>query len=212
MSRTRVKICGLTRVEDALTAAEAGADALGLVFAPRSPRCLTPERGAELAAALPPFVSLVALFVDPEPALVEAVLRAVRPDLLQFHGDEAADFCAGFGVPWIKALRVRPETDLLQCAAAYAGTRGLLLDAYAADAHGGTGRRFDWGLIPAELPLPLILAGGLAPENVGEAIRRVRPWAVDVSSGVEAAKGIKDPALIGAFMKEVGNADVSRRG
>lgn len=205
---TRVKICGITRSEDALAAAHAGADAIGLVFAPASPRRVSAAQAAAIVAALPPFVTSVALFVDPLAEQVRAVLEALRPDLLQFHGDEPPDFCAAFGLPYIKAVRVRPETDLLQYAARYAGARGLLLDAYHPDRHGGTGRRFDWDLIPADLPRPIVLAGGLDPDNVAAAVRQVRPWAVDVSSGVESAKGIKDAGRVARFMREVRNADV----
>jgi len=204
---TRVKICGITRIEDGVAAAQAGADAIGLVFAPASPRRVSAEQAADIAAALPPFVSCVALFVDPGAAQVRAVLKTFRPDLLQFHGDEPPDFCAAFGLPYLKAVRVRPGTDLLQYAALYAGARGLLLDAYHPDSHGGTGQRFDWDLIPRNLPRPFILAGGLNPNNVAAAVRRVRPWAVDVSSGVEIAKGIKDAGLIARFIREVRNAD-----
>ncbi|MEW5769621.1 MAG: phosphoribosylanthranilate isomerase [Pseudomonadota bacterium] len=205
---TRIKICGITRVEDALVAARAGADAIGLVFVGQSPRCVAPAQAAAIARALPPFVTSVALFVNPSAAEVDDVLKTVRPDVLQFHGEESADFCRAFGVPWLKAARVRPGTDLLQYAAHHAGAQGVLLDAYAPDAHGGTGHRFDWDLIPPGLPLPVILAGGLDAGNVGEAVRRVRPWAVDVSSGVEAAKGIKDAAKIAAFVNEVKRVDV----
>lgn len=205
---TRVKICGITRIEDGLVAASAGADAIGLVFAEKSPRRVEPDQAAAIAAALPPFVTTVALFVNPEPARVEAVLRAARPDLLQFHGEEPPEFCRAFGVPYLKAARVRPGVDLLQFAADYRDARGLLLDAYSPSAHGGTGEGFDWNLIPPGLPLPLILAGGLAAGNVAAAIRQVRPWAVDVSSGVEAAPGRKDAGKITAFMNEVRNADV----
>lgn len=205
---TRVKICGITRAADALAAAQAGADAVGLVFFAKSPRSVTPEQAAAIVRELPPFLTSVALFVDPEPDWVFAVLAEVRPDLLQFHGDEPPDFCAAFGTPWIKALRVRPGMDLLQSAALYGGGRGLLLDAYSPQAHGGTGHAFDWNLIPRDLPKPIVLAGGLEPGNVAEAIRRVRPWAVDVSSGVEIAKGIKDATRIQSFMNEVRNADV----
>ena len=204
---TRVKICGITRIEDGMAAAQAGADAIGLVFAPASPRRVSAEQAADIAAALPPFVSCVALFVDPGAAQVRAVLETFRPDLLQFHGDEPPDFCAAFGLPYLKAVRVRPGTDLLQYATSYAGARGLLLDAYHPDSHGGTGQRFDWDLIPRELPRPVVLAGGLDPDNVAAAVRRVRPWAVDVSSGVEMAKGIKDAGRIARFIREVRNAD-----
>jgi phosphoribosylanthranilate isomerase len=201
--RTRVKICGITRVEDGLAAARAGADAIGLVFAERSPRRVSPEQARTIAAALPPFVTTVALFVNASPDEVEAVIAQVRPDCLQFHGEEPPDYCAAFGLPWLKAVRVRPGVDLLQFSTRYAAARGLLLDAYSPAAHGGTGERFDWGLIPADLPRPVVLAGGLTPANVGEAVRFAKPWAVDVSSGVEAAPGIKDAAKIAAFVKEV---------
>lgn len=206
--RTRIKICGITRVEDGVAAARLGADAIGLVFADKSPRRLDPARAADIARALPPFVATVALFVNPDPAEVAAVLQALRPSLLQFHGEEPAEFCRGFGVPYLKAIRVRPETDLLQCAADFADAAGLLLDAYAPDAHGGTGHRFDWSLIPSALPLPVLLAGGLDAGNVAEAVRQVRPWAVDVSSGVESAKGIKDATKVAAFIKEVEDIDL----
>jgi phosphoribosylanthranilate isomerase len=204
---TRTKICGITRVEDGLAAAYAGADAIGLVFVGKSPRHVTPERAAEIGAALPPFVTRVALFVNPDASEVEAVLHRARPDVLQFHGEESPAFCRAFGLPYLKAARVRQGVDLLQFAALYADAQGLLLDAWSEGAHGGTGERFDWALIPPDLPRPVVLAGGLHPGNVAEAIRAVRPWAVDVSSGVEAAKGIKDAAKIAAFMKEVSNAD-----
>ena len=204
---TRTKICGITRVEDGLCAARAGAHAIGLVFYARSPRNVTPEQARAIAAALPPFVTRVALFVNPAGAEVEAVLNCVRPDVLQFHGEEDPAFCGRFGRPYLKAARVRPGVDLLQFAAVYGEAQGLLLDAWSEGAHGGTGERFDWALIPPNLPKPVILAGGLHPGNVAQAIRAVGPWAVDVSSGVEAAKGIKDAARIAAFMKEVSNAD-----
>lgn len=203
---TRVKICGITRVEDGISAAAAGADAIGLVFVAKSPRHVTPEQAREIARALPPFVSTVALFVNPSAAEVASVLEGVRPDVLQFHGEEAAAFCRSFGVPYLKAFRVRPGVDLLQSAASYDDAQGWLLDAWSEAAHGGTGERFDWDLIPADLPRPLLLAGGLTPANVAAAVRATRPWAVDVSSGVEAGKGIKDAALIAAFIKEARNA------
>ena len=205
---TRVKICGITRMEDALTAAEMGADAIGLVFYERIPRHVTPEQARVIVRALPPFVTTVALFVDPAPSEVEAVLDAVHPDLLQFHGAEPPEFCRLFGTPYLKAVRVRPDTDLLQYAASYDDARGLLLDAYVEGVEGGTGHRFDWDLIPKSLPKPVVLAGGLTPENVAQAIRQVRPWAVDVSSGVEATKGIKDAAKMAAFIRESRHADV----
>jgi phosphoribosylanthranilate isomerase len=203
---TRVKICGITCPQDGLLAAQAGADAIGLVFYGKSPRNVGQEQAASIVRALPPFVTTVALFVNPQPEHVNAVLSQVRPDVLQFHGEEPPEFCRSFGVPYLKALRVRPETDLLQSAALYVDAQGLLLDAWSETAHGGTGERFDWNLIPNDLPKPFVLAGGLKPDNVRLAVETVRPWAVDVSSGVEASKGIKDAALIAAFMKEVKNA------
>ncbi len=203
---TRVKMCGITRSQDGLAAAEAGADAIGLVFYEKSPRNVGLNQAAGIARALPPFVTTVALFVNPQPGEVEAVLRQVRPDVLQFHGEETPEFCRSFGVPYLKAARVRPQTDLLQFAAIYADAQGLLLDAWSETGHGGTGERFDWNMIPEHLPKLTILAGGLSPANVGRAIELVHPWAVDVSSGIEVAKGIKDAALIAAFMKEVKNA------
>lgn len=206
MVRTRVKICGITRGEDALAAASAGADAIGLVFAPASPRRVTLDQAKAIAQTLPPFVSTVALFVNAEASAVQAVLDGLRPDLLQFHGDETPEYCASFGVPYIKAARVRPGLDLLKFAVTFAEARGLLLDAYHPQRHGGTGERFDWTLIPAGLPKPVILAGGLTPDNVTAAVRQVRPWAVDVSSGVEVGPGIKDAAAIGRFIREVCNA------
>lgn len=205
---TRTKICGITRVEDGLAAAHAGADAIGLVFYTKSPRNVAPALATEIGSALPPFVTRVALFVNPARDEVETVLREARPDVLQFHGEESPGFCRAFGVPYLKAARVKPGVDLLQFAALYADAQGLLLDAWTEGAHGGTGERFDWDLIPPDLPLPVILAGGLHAGNVAQAIRAARPWAVDVSSGVEASKGIKDAAKVAAFIKEVRNADV----
>lgn len=206
--RTRVKICGITRIEDARAAAQAGADAIGLVFVAQSPRHVALPQAAAIRRALPPFVSSVALFVNPGAESVAAVVDLVRPDLLQFHGEESPEFCGSFGMPYLKAVRVRPGTDLLQYAARYAGAQGLLLDAYSPAAHGGTGERFDWSLIPRGLAKPIVLAGGLEAANVSAAVRSVRPWAVDVSSGVEIAKGIKDAARMTAFIREVRNADV----
>jgi len=205
--RTRVKICGVTRAADALAACRAGADALGFVFYPPSPRNVSIAAAREIVQSLPAFVSSVGLFVD---AAAEAVAQAraeVPLDVLQFHGDEPPEFCAQFGAPYIKAVRMRPGVDLLEYARRYRRARALLLDTFVTGAQGGTGKRFDWTLIPADLPLPIVLSGGLDPENVEEAIRSVRPWAVDVSSGVEATKGIKDPAQILAFINGVRNAD-----
>jgi phosphoribosylanthranilate isomerase len=186
----RVKICGITRFQDLHAACEAGADALGFVFYEKSPRHVTIATAAALVRELPPFVQSVGLFVNAEPAFIEQALNEVPLDLLQFHGDETPAECVRFGRPYIKAVRVNPDTDLLKCAADFGAARGLLLDAYVPGVPGGTGERFDWGLIPSNLSRPVVLSGGLTPLNVGEAVQRVRPWAVDVSSGVEAAKGI----------------------
>lgn len=206
--RTRIKICGVTSVADALRCADAGADAVGLVFYPPSPRCVTVERAAEIVGALPPFVTAVGLFVNPQPADVDAVLASCPVGLLQFHGDESPEFCARFGHPYLKALRVRLGVDLLECLRPYEAASGWLLDAFREGEYGGTGTAFDWDLVPPGLARPVVLSGGLSPENVSEAVRRVRPWAVDVSSGVESAKGIKDPARVAAFIAGVRNADV----
>lgn len=196
----RVKICGITRAQDLHAACEAGADALGFVFYDKSPRHVSPGTATALLRELPPFVQSVGLFVNADPAFVESVLRVAPLDLLQFHGDETRADCARYGRPWIKAVRVSAGTDLLKCAADFAGARGLLLDAFVPGVPGGTGERFDWGLIPPDLPLPVVLSGGLDPANVVDAVRTVRPWAVDVSSGVEAAKGIKDPQKVAQFI------------
>lgn len=205
---TRIKICGITRVEDGLACARLGADAIGLVFYARSPRAVSVEQAAAIARALPPFVTTVALFVNPEATEVEAVLRAVRPDLLQFHGHEPAAFCRRFGARYLKALPVGTgHPPLLQSATDYGDAAGLLLDT-PTDAFGGSGKTFDWSLIPPEIVPRCVLAGGLDASNVAAAIRQVRPWAVDVSSGVEGSKGIKDADKIAAFIEEVRNADV----
>lgn len=203
--RTRIKICGLTRESDVLAAVNAGADAIGFVFYPPSPRYVSPARAAELARLLPPFVTAVGLFVNPSREDVAEVRGRVPLQLLQFHGDESEPDCLGHGLPYIKAARMRPGLDLLKYAASFAGAQGLLLDAFV-EGYGGGGETFDWSLIPSVLPLPLILSGGLHAGNVAEAVRRVRPWAVDVSSGVEAAKGIKDAARITEFVAGVRNA------
>lgn len=205
--RTRVKICGLTRETDLRAAVELGADAVGFVFYPPSPRALSIEQAADLARHLPPFVTLVGLFVNEDPARVREILRRVPLQLLQFHGEETADDCRQFNLPYIKAARVREGLDLLEYAARFPDARGLLLDAYV-EGYGGAGQTFDWTLIPPRLPLPLILSGGLDADNVAEAIRRLRPWAVDVSSGVEVPgqKGFKDAARMAAFINGVRNA------
>jgi phosphoribosylanthranilate isomerase len=205
---TAVKICGITRIEDAQAAAGCGAHALGLVFYDKSPRAVSVAQARAIVDSVPPFVTLVGLFVDPEKTWVNDVIKALPLNLLQFHGDEPPEFCAQFGLPYIKALRVREQMDLLQYAVRYSGARGILLDAYVEGRHGGTGLAFDWYKVPKELHLPVILSGGLTPQNVGEAIRIVRPWAVDVSSGVEARKGVKDAQKIAAFMQRVRDADL----
>lgn len=208
MTRTRVKICGITRQTDLESAVAAGADALGFVFYPASPRFLSAERAADLVRRLPPFVTSVGLFVNPEPAFVQDVLRHAPLDLLQFQGDESPEFCEQFRHPYLKVARMRPGIDLVEFARAFASARGLLLDTYV-EGYGGVGQMFDWSLVPKYLPLPVVLAGGLTADNVGGAIRKLRPWAVDVSSGVEQAKGIKDAAKIAAFIAAVKNADAS---
>ena len=205
---TRAKICGITRVEDALAAAHSGADAIGLVFYARSPRHVSIAQAAQLVTVLPPFVTTVGLFVNADAAFVREVLAGVALDLLQFHGDESPEYCAQFAKPYLKAIRVQAGMDLLQCASAFRSAKGLLLDAYVQGVPGGTGATFDWALIPRQLPLPVILSGGLDAENVAAAIRQVRPYAVDVSSGVEAGKGIKDAAKIARFMQEVKRTNV----
>lgn len=205
---TRVKICGISCTADALAAARSGVDALGLVFYEHSPRHVSIAQAVQLVAALPPFVTSVGLFVNAEAAFVREVLAAVPLDLLQFHGDETPEYCAQFDRPYIKAIRVKDGVDLLQCASDFCSAKGLLLDAHVEGVPGGTGATFDWTLIPQQLPLPVILSGGLDAENVAAAIRQVRPYAVDVSSGVEASKGIKDAAKIARFIQEVKQADV----
>ncbi len=209
---TRVKICGITRVEDAQAVARSGADAIGLVFYAGSPRHVSARQGAQVAAATPPFVTLVGLFVNPSEDEVRDVMRQLPLDVLQFHGEEEPEFCSRFNRPYLKAIRVKPGVDLLQCASRYSSAQGLLLDAYVEGTHGGTGASFDWTLIPHDLPLPLILSGGLHAGNVAGAIRQVHPYAVDVSSGVEAAKGIKDAAKIADFINEVNRIDVQLPG
>ena len=214
MLRTRIKICGFTRPQDVLAAVDAGVDAVGFVFYPPSPRNVSFEQAAALAGLLPPFVATVGLFVDPEAEFVVEALRSVPLQWLQFHGDESDARCAALSaipgtdrrLPWIKAVRMRPGVDLLESSASHPGARGLLLDAFV-EGYGGSGKTFDWSLVPLRVGRPLVLSGGLDPGNVGEAIHRLRPWAVDVSSGVEVAKGIKDAAKIAAFVAGVRNAD-----
>lgn len=201
--RVRVKICGITRVEDALNAVENGADAIGLVFYAPSPRHVGIDQAIEIANRIPAFVSVVGLFVNAEASFVNHVISQVKLDLLQFHGDESPEECASYGLPFIKAIRVKSDTNLVQCAKDFSASKALLLDTYAEGVAGGTGYVFDWSLIPTELDKPVILAGGLNVQNVAQAIMKVRPYAVDVSGGVEISKGIKDAAKIAAFMQQV---------
>jgi len=203
---TRIKICGITRPEDAIAAVRLGADAIGLVFYSDSPRAVTPSQAAEIAAVVPPFVSIVGLFVDPEPVNVAVVLAQVPLDLIQFHGNETPEFCARFGRPFLKVIRMREGVDLLAERQRYSAARGLLLDTYRSGTPGGTGEAFAWDRVPAEMAGSIVLAGGLNPDNVAAAIKLVKPYAVDVSGGVESSKGIKDAAKMAAFFK---NASVS---
>lgn len=209
MTTPRVKICGITRVEDALAAARAGADAIGLVFYSRSPRFVTRKVASEICASLPPFVTTVGLFVNADRNEIAEVLASVPLDLLQFHGDESPEQCDGHGRPWIKAVRMRSDVDLHQCASQYRRAAGLLVDSYVPGIPGGTGETFNWGRLPDDLSLPLVLAGGLHPGNVADAVTQVRPWAVDVSGGVELDTvqgrqgGIKDASKIRAFINSV---------
>ena len=201
--RVRVKICGITRVEDALNSVENGADAIGLVFYAPSPRYVSISQAIEIADKIPAFVSVVGLFVNAEPDFVRQVISQVPLDLLQFHGDESPEECASYGLPFIKAIRVKSTTNLVQCAKDFSASKALLLDTYTDGVAGGTGHVFDWSLIPAALEKPVILAGGLSAQNVAQAIAQVHPYAVDVSGGVEISKGIKDAAKIAAFMQQV---------
>jgi len=217
--RTRIKICGITRIVDARAAVDAGADAIGLVFWPGTPRVVGIDQARAIVATLPPYITIVGLFVDPQPSAVRAVLDAVSIDVLQFHGSEPADLCRTFGRRYVKAISVRNDVDLLESVSPYDDAAGLLFDAFSeGDLPGGTGRMFDWGRLTADvrsrLPCPLILSGGLTAGNVGRAIRDVMPWAVDVSSGVEELdangvprRGLKDPARIRAFVQGVRSAD-----
>jgi len=205
--RTRVKICGITRVDDALDVVASGADAIGLVFYGPSPRNVSLERAKEIAAAVPAFVTVVALFVDPSEEQVQQVLNHVRIDLIQFHGDEENDFCSRFQRPFIKAIRVRQASDVVASCLRFPNAVGILLDSYKPGVPGGTGETFDWSLIPTQANKPLILAGGLNADNIAGAIDDVQPFAVDVSGGVEASKGIKDPEKVKAFLNEVYSVD-----
>lgn len=201
--RTRVKICGITSVEDALMAVAHGCDAIGLVFYAPSPRHVSPEQAAKIVAALPPFVTVVGLFVDATHSDIQSVLATVDLDCLQFHGNETPMQCRAYGVHYMKAIRVQPDTNLLQYEIDFYDAKALLLDAYVDGLVGGTGQAFDWHLIPKTLTKPIILAGGLTADNVALAIKQASPYAVDVSGGVEKTKGIKDAAKIAAFMEQV---------
>jgi len=207
MARTRIKICGITKLEHARLAAAEGADAIGLVFYAKSPRYLSIRDAAAIAEAVPPFVARVGLFVDAAERDIRAVLDAVELDLLQFHGDETAEFASRFAIPYLRAVRMEPGVDLLEYAQRFSRAKALLLDAHVPGQPGGTGRTFDWSGIPRDLSLPLVLSGGLTPDNVGRAVREVRPWAVDVSSGVEAERGMKDPRKIVEFIRSVRRED-----
>jgi phosphoribosylanthranilate isomerase len=202
--RTRVKICGITRRQDAEFAIEIGADALGLVFYSPSPRAVTIAQAQKIVENLPPFISIVALFVDAEPEYVHTCLNAVRIDVLQFHGDESPDYCEQFDRPYLKAIRMRDGVDLVGLSTTYKSATALLLDSYQPGIPGGTGQAFDWSMIK-QINKPIILAGGLTVENVAEAIKQVNPYAVDVSGGVEQSKGIKDKQKVSAFIQEVLN-------
>lgn len=207
MSVVRIKICGITRIEDALAAVEAGADAIGFVFYAKSPRAVNVRQVRAIIAELPPFVSTVGLFVNASRCELNETLDAVPLDLLQFHGDETPADCEGYHRPYIKALRVKAGDDIAANCQAYRQANGILLDTYVEGVPGGTGQAFDWSLIPHDLQKPIVLAGGLTVDNVAQAVSRVRPYAVDVSGGVEAAKGIKDHARIRAFIQAVRGAD-----
>jgi len=203
MMRVRIKICGITRVEDALAAVNAGADAIGLVFYEPSPRHVSIEMAKRICAAMPPFVTIVALFVDEQRKQIETILQDVPINLLQFHGDESEQDCLGFSTPYIKAIKVRESTDVQYAEAEFKSAQAILVDTYKKGVAGGTGELFDWSLLPEVHTKPLILAGGLKPENIQKAIRTVQPYAVDVSGGVELKKGIKDHEKVSQFIKEV---------
>ena len=211
MRRTRVKICGITRPQHARAAAEAGADAIGLMFYEPSPRYVSRTRARAVCESLPPLVTVVGVFVNPEPREIEAVIEALPVDLLQFHGEESPELCARAGKPFVKAVRVRTRGDIVEAAARYTDARALLLDAHHDALWGGTGSRFDWNVVPDDVGSPIVLAGGLTPENVAGAIRVVRPFAVDVSGGVESAPGEKDARSMERFMKEVASVQPGER-
>lgn len=201
--RTRIKICGITSISDALQAIDAGADALGFVFYEPSPRYVTPDKAKDIVEALPPFVSTVGLFVNAEESYVNEVLSKTSLSMAQFHGDETESYCTSFGLPYLKAVRVQSSDDIINADSRFKSAQGVLLDAYKKGVPGGTGESFDWSMIPEKVDMPLILAGGLDASNVGEAIKIVKPYAVDVSGGVELRKGVKDHAKVISFIEEV---------
>lgn len=203
MTRTRIKFCGITRQEDALAAARLGVDAIGLVFTSRSPRCLDLARARAIVHGLPPLVLVVALFLNDDAALIQAVEKEVRPSLLQFHGTEDEAFCTRFDTPYVKVIGMGSVADATLQMTTYPGACGFVLDGHAAGAEGGQGKTFDWSRVPEATRCPLILAGGLDADNVADAVRRVRPWAVDVSSGIETAPGIKSIEKMQAFVQAV---------
>lgn len=206
IKRTRVKVCGITRIEDALSAIASGADAIGFVFYEKSPRYIKKEKAADIAERLPPFVTKVALFVNASDEEIRSVLESVPVDILQFHGDENPEQCRSYGRPYIKAVRMHDDVDLFQISAEYFDASALLLDSFVEGIQGGTGQIFDWSCVPSNLGKQIILAGGLTVENVADAISEVSPYAVDVSGGVEITKGIKDAAKIEEFIQEVVHA------
>lgn len=200
---TRIKICGINHRDDALKAVEFGADAIGIIFVEKSPRYTSLTEARVIAESMPPFVTVVGLFMDSSAKEVKDALKVVPLNLLQFHGDESPEYCDQFGMPYIKVLRMRENVNVVAFAQDYPNAAGILLDTYKKGVGGGTGHTFDWNLIPKDVPLPLILAGGLTPENVASAVETVKPYAVDVSSGVESEPAIKDHKKIEQFIKEV---------
>lgn len=209
MARTRVKICGVTRVEDALLASQLGADAIGIVMTPTSPRGVSIEQARTIREALPALVDAVVLTHDLPADRVCAIIDAVRPDFVQFHGGEDAAFCESFGVRYTRAIGMAGDVDVRAIAVQHARAAGFVLDGHPPGQQGGRGQTFDWSRVPRDLDRPILLAGGLNPSNVGEAIRAVRPWAVDLASGVESAPGVKDAGKLRAFFAAVRAADAA---